>query len=49
MGCKWSSLNGPDTESCHSHSILELGDSPFHIISPLGKVVKILPVNRVNR
>ena len=36
MGCKWSSLNAPGTQSCHSHSILELGDSPFPIISPLG-------------
>ena len=34
--CKWSSLNAPGTQSCHSHSILELGDSPFPIISPLG-------------
>ena len=36
MGCKWSSLNSPGTQSCHSHSIVELDDSPFPIISPLG-------------
>ena len=36
LGCKWSSLNAPGTQSCHSHSIPELGDFPFPIISPLG-------------
>ena len=36
MGCKWPSLNAPGTEKVHSQSILELGDSPFPIISPLG-------------
>ena len=32
MGCKWSSLNALrrlGTQSCHSHSTLELGDPPL--------------------
>ena len=36
MGCKSSILNVKGTEKCHSNSIVELGDSPFPIISPLG-------------
>ena len=35
-GCKYSSLVAPSMQSCPSHSILELGDSSFPIISPLG-------------
>ena len=33
--CKWSSLNAPGTGKCHSHSILELGDSQVPSISPI--------------
>ena len=36
MGCKWSSLNAPGTETPQSHPYLELGEFPFPIISPLG-------------
>ena len=35
-GCKWSSLNAPGTENPLSHQVLELGEFPFSIISPLG-------------
>ena len=35
-GCKWSSLNGPGTETPLSHPVLELCDFPFLQISPLG-------------
>ena len=35
-GCKWSGLNAPDTETPLSHSVLELEESPFPIIGPLG-------------
>ena len=34
MGCKWSSLNAPGTETPLSHSVLELGEFPFPIIRP---------------
>ena len=37
MDCKWSSLNAPGTENPLYHSILKLDESPFPIISPLGK------------
>ena len=36
MGCKWSSLNAPGTGNPLSHSVLELEEFPFPIISPLG-------------
>ena len=36
MGCKWSSLNAPGTETPLSHSVLELGEFPSPIIGPLG-------------
>ena len=29
LGCKWSNVNAPGTQSCHSHSIIELGDFPL--------------------
>ena len=35
-GYKYSSLDVPGAQSCLYHSIIELGDSPFPIISPLG-------------
>ena len=36
MECKWSSLIAPGTQSPLSHSILELDEFHFPIISPLG-------------
>ena len=39
-GCKWSSLNAPGTENPLSHSLLELGESPFRIlIAPNGEII----------
>ena len=35
-GCIWSSLDAPGTQSPLSHSILELDEFHFPIISPLG-------------
>ena len=35
-GSKWSSLDAPGTQSPLSHSILELDEFHFPIISPLG-------------
>ena len=35
-GCKWSILDAPGTQNPLSHPILELGEFPFPIISPLG-------------
>ena len=35
-GCKWSSLNAPGPQTHLSHPILELGEFPFPINSPLG-------------
>ena len=35
-GCKWSSLNSPDTENPLSHAFLEVWDFPFPNIGPLG-------------
>ena len=35
-GCKWSSLNGPGTETPLHHPILKLEEFPFLIIGPLG-------------
>ena len=36
IGCKWSSLNAPGTQSPQSHPYWKLGEFPFPIISPLG-------------
>ena len=35
-GCKWSSLNAPGPQTHPSRPILELGEFPFPINSPLG-------------
>ena len=35
MGCKWSSLNSPGTETPQSHKYWKLGEFPFLISSPL--------------
>ena len=34
-GCKWSSLNAPGPQTHLSHPILELGEFPFSIESPM--------------
>ena len=36
MGCKWSSLNAPGTETPLSRPILKLDEFPLPIIGPLG-------------
>ena len=36
MGCKWSSLHAPGTQTPLSHPILKLDEFPFPIIGPLG-------------
>ena len=35
-GCKWSSLNGPGSETSLQHPFLKLDEFPFLHISPLG-------------
>ena len=37
-GCKWSGLNAPGIETPLTSPILNLGDFPFLIISPLGVI-----------
>ena len=36
MGCKWSSLNDPETENPLSHSLLGLHDSLFPLLAIWG-------------